>query len=155
MWNEFMDFWKLDKNIKPKYALIPIRNYNKLIARDNILLVGDAGGLADPFTGEGIYYAFVSSMIACKDIHNYFKNNNYDLAFEYNRGIYQNSHDIHKWGKIYEFSFQHLPNISFWFGSEFYIGNEIMNSFITGEIKYYEISKIVKYFFKRNQSRNL
>ncbi len=149
MWNEFIDFWKLDKKIKPKYALIPIRNYNKRIARDNILLVGDAAGLADPFTGEGIYYAFVSSMIACKNIHNYFKNKNYDLASEYNRDIYQNLYNIHKWGKIYEFSFQHLPNLSFWFGSEFYIGNEILNSFITGELKYYEISKIVKYFLKR------
>jgi flavin-dependent dehydrogenase len=149
MFTEFLDFWKLDKKIKPKYALIPIRNYNKPIARDNILLVGDAAGLADPFTGEGIYYAFVSSMIACENINNYFKNKNYDLAFEYNRDIYQNLYDIHKWGKIYEFSFQHLPNTSFWSGSEFYIGNEILNSFITGEIRYYEISKIVKYFFKR------
>jgi len=149
MWNEFMDFWRLDKNIKPKYALIPIRNFNKPIARKNILLVGDAAGLADPFTGEGIYYAIISSMIASKEIIKYIKNKDYDLSYEYNKNINRNLFDIQKWGKRYEFLFQHLPNISFWFGSECFIGNEIINSFITGEIKYNEISKMIRYSINR------
>ena len=149
MWNEFMDFWKLDKKIKPNYALIPIRNFDKPIARNNILLVGDTAGLADPFTGEGVYYAFISSRIASKHILNFFKSKNYDLALEYNKDIYSNLFDIQKWGKLYESIFQHLPNISFWFGSECFVGNEILNSFITGEIKYNEISKIIKYTFNR------
>ena len=35
MWNDFMDFWKIDKNIKPSYALIPIRDFNKPIVSRN------------------------------------------------------------------------------------------------------------------------
>ncbi|KYK22448.1 hypothetical protein AYK21_03865 [Thermoplasmatales archaeon SG8-52-2] len=149
MWNEFVYFWKLDKNIKPRYAMIPIRDYNKKIAKENILLIGDAAGLADPFTGEGIYYALKSSIIASKEIENYFKNNDYNLAYEYEKMINLNFSNIQKWAKLYEFLFQNFTNLSFWFGSEFFIGNEILNSFISGEIKYNELSKIINYSLKR------
>jgi len=149
MWNEFRVFWELDKKIKPSYAIIPIRDFNKPIARNNILLVGDAAGLADPFTGEGIYYAILSSKIASTCIQKFFKNKDYDLSFHYNEDINRHFFDIQKWGKCYEFLFQHLSNVSFWFGSEFFIGNEILNLFITGEIKYNEVSKIIKYTVKR------
>lgn len=149
MWDEFIDFWKLDKNIKPSYAIIPIRDFSKPISRKNILLVGDAAGLADPFTGEGIYHAIVSSKIASTCIQKFLKNKDYDLSFHYNEDINKHFFDIQKWGKRYGFLFQVLPNFSFWFGSEFFIGNEILNSFITGEINYNEISKMIKYTFNR------
>ncbi len=144
MWKDFTKFWKLDTKIKPQYALIPIRDFNKAIANKNILLVGDAGGLADPFTGEGIYYALVSSSIASKHIQNYFNNKNYKLADEYNIDINRKLFNIHKWAKFYERLFHYFPNLMFWFGSEVKLGNEIINSFITGEIKYNEIKKIIK-----------
>jgi len=149
MWKEFVRFWGLDDRIKPRYAWIPIRDFKKPIAKNNIMLVGDAAGLADPFTGEGIYYAFVNSGLASKHIQNFFKNKNYDLADEYNKSVNSKLFDVHKWAKLYESLFHHFPNLSFWFGSECSIGNGIVNSFITGEIKYNEISKILKYPFKR------
>ena len=144
MWKEFMEFWRLDSNIKPRYAVIPIRDFRKPIAKKNILLVGDAAGLADPFTGEGLYYAFVSSLFASKNILNFFKIENYDIAHEYSKDINSNLLDVHKWARVYEFLFHHFPNVSFWFGSECFLGNEILNSFLTGEIKYNEVSKIIK-----------
>ena len=149
MWKEFMDFWRLDIDIKPRYATIPIRDFRKPIAKKNILLVGDAAGLADPFTGEGIYYAFISSEIASKHIINFFKNKNYNLSLEYDKEIKANLFDIQRWAKIYEFLFQHFPNFSFWFGSECFLGNEILNCFLTGEIRYNEVPKIIKYSVKR------
>jgi geranylgeranyl reductase family protein len=149
MWKEFAIFWKLDDKIKPKYALIPIRNFNKPIAKNNILLVGDAAGLADPFTGEGIYYALKSSVIASKEIKNYMNEKNFGLSSLYNKKINHEFNDIQRWAKRYGFLFNHFTNLSFWFGSEFYIGNEILNSFITGDIKYNDISKIIKYSIKR------
>lgn len=148
-WEEFVDFWRLDNNIKPSYALIPIRDFRKSIASKNILLVGDAAGLADPFTGEGIYYAFISSQIASKHILNFFKNDNYALAEAYDNNVNLKLSNVQKWAKAYEFLFHHFPNFSFWFGSECYIGNEVLNSFITGEIKYNEVTKIIKYSVKR------
>lgn len=44
-------------------ATIPLqKNFNgKLLYGDNFALIGDAAGLADPITGEGIYYAFASA----------------------------------------------------------------------------------------------
>jgi len=149
LWNDFMDFWKLDKSIKPHYAVIPIRDPKKPVAKDNILLVGDAAGLADPFVGEGIYYAFISSMIAAKNIINFFKKENYDLAGEYNKNIDSKLLDVLKWARAYESFFNRYPNLSFWSGSECSLGNEIVNSFITGDIKYNEVKKIIKHSVRR------
>ena len=144
VWNDFTDFWKLDKSIKPHYAVIPIRDSKKPIARDNIILIGDAGGLADPFVGEGIYHAFISSGIAARNIINFFKEDNYDLPNKYNKDVDRNLYDVLKWARVYEFFFNHFPNLSFWFGSETSVGNEIINSLITGEIKYNEIKKTLR-----------
>jgi geranylgeranyl reductase family protein len=157
MWKDFVKFWELDDKIKPKYAWIPIRNFKKPIAKKNILLVGDAAGLTDPFTGEGIYYAFINGEIASKHIQNFFKIKNYDLALEYEKHINSKLFDVLKWGRLYSNIFNLFPNFSFWLGSETALGNEIINSFITGEIKYNDIFKILNYslknplsFFKRN-----
>ncbi len=37
-------------------------------ARDNVLLVGDAAGLVDPLSGDGIYEAFASARLAAEAI---------------------------------------------------------------------------------------
>lgn len=43
---------------------IPYGNYLETPGHANVLLVGDAAGLADPFLGEGIYYAHRSAQLA-------------------------------------------------------------------------------------------
>ena len=47
---------------------IRFRRGNEPIARENVLLAGDAAGLADEFTQEGIYYAIESGRIAARNI---------------------------------------------------------------------------------------
>jgi geranylgeranyl reductase family protein len=49
------------------YAL-PYGNYLEKAGYNNILLIGDAGGFADPLLGEGIYYAHKSAQLACAAI---------------------------------------------------------------------------------------
>jgi geranylgeranyl reductase family protein len=44
-------------------------------AKDNLYFLGDAAGLVDPLTGEGIYYAIKSANLAAEAIHQ----NNQDL----------------------------------------------------------------------------
>ena len=44
--------------------LIPQGGNRRRVARGRVLLAGDAAGLVDPFTGEGIYYALASGRIA-------------------------------------------------------------------------------------------
>jgi geranylgeranyl reductase family protein len=43
---------------------IPYGNYLATPGNANVMLVGDAAGLADPFLGEGIYYAHRSAQLA-------------------------------------------------------------------------------------------
>jgi len=49
-----------------KGAHIPFGDYQKVPGRDNILLVGDAAGLVDPLTGEGLAYAMESGAEAAE-----------------------------------------------------------------------------------------
>lgn len=45
---------------------LPYGNYLEFPGHGNVLLVGDAAGLADPFLGEGIYYAHRSAQLAAQ-----------------------------------------------------------------------------------------
>ncbi len=47
---------------------LPYGNYLKTPGYRNTLLVGDAAGLADPFLGEGIYYAHRSAELAARAV---------------------------------------------------------------------------------------
>jgi geranylgeranyl reductase family protein len=149
VWNDFVEFWGLDKKIKPNYAVIPIRDHNKPIARDNILLVGDAAGIVDPFVGEGLHWAFLNGKIVANVIINFFRKDDYDLASEYHKNIDSEVTPILKCAKFYVFMFNLFPNFSFWFGSETSIGRDIIIKLITGEIKYNEVHKILNCFKKR------
>lgn len=56
------------KAIVPKGHALPLGNYLDIPGFRNILLAGDACGLADPFLGEGIYYAHKSAQLAVSAI---------------------------------------------------------------------------------------
>ena len=69
----FNDFLKVQgvamehfRNVKG--SALPYGNYLQKAGHKNILLIGDAGGFADPFLGEGIYYAHKSAELACAAI---------------------------------------------------------------------------------------
>jgi len=47
---------------------LPMRELGAPAARDRVLLVGDAAGLVDPLSGDGMYEAFVSSKLAAEAI---------------------------------------------------------------------------------------
>jgi geranylgeranyl reductase family protein len=47
---------------------LPTRTPSAPIVRGRVLLVGDAAGLVDPMSGEGIYAAFVSGRLAARSI---------------------------------------------------------------------------------------
>jgi flavin-dependent dehydrogenase len=58
--------------LKAKGYALPYGNYLRKAGHKNILLIGDAGGFADPFLGEGIYYAHKSAQLACAAIRQSF-----------------------------------------------------------------------------------
>src|SRR5918911_70 len=47
---------------------LPVRGPRALLARGRALLVGDAAGLVDPLSGDGMYEAFLSSRLAAEAI---------------------------------------------------------------------------------------
>ena len=50
---------------------LPVRRPGAPLAAGNVLLVGDAAGLLDPFTGEGIYAAVWSGRVAARHLAAY------------------------------------------------------------------------------------
>lgn len=53
---------------RPASREIPYGNYLRRPGWGRVLLVGDAGGMADPFLGEGIYYAHRSAALAARAV---------------------------------------------------------------------------------------
>ncbi|MGM0687989.1 MAG: FAD-dependent monooxygenase [Bacillota bacterium] len=62
-------------NIKPQSWPLPFFGPMRKPAAGNLLLTGDAAGLIDPFSGEGLYNAFKSSILAVGAISAAEKNN--------------------------------------------------------------------------------
>lgn len=68
------------RNISPSMnvALIPAGGFKRSLVCDRTLLVGDAAGFVDTFTGEGIFYALKSGYLAAKVVKNSFSSNKFD-----------------------------------------------------------------------------
>ena len=58
-----------------KGAFVSFGNFVREPVKNNVLLVGDAAGLVDAMTGEGIYFAVESGWQASLAIIDYFKRN--------------------------------------------------------------------------------
>lgn len=57
-----------DKIIDIRAYPVPLGGGRKVFHKNKVLLVGDAANLADPWLGEGLYYAFLSGQLAAKTI---------------------------------------------------------------------------------------
>jgi len=62
-----LDIQRIDRTEKHGYV-IPLKPRQGPLARGRVLLVGDAAGLADPITAEGISYALCSGRLAAEAI---------------------------------------------------------------------------------------
>jgi geranylgeranyl reductase family protein len=47
---------------------LPLRSARTVLARDDAALIGDAAGLVDPFSGDGMYEAFLSAQLVTEAI---------------------------------------------------------------------------------------
>lgn len=79
------------EGLEPRGAYLPSGNSIILgnINYENMCLIGDAAGLIDPFTGEGIYYALLSAEVAASAILS-----GSTLYFEYQRRMQQELNQI-------------------------------------------------------------
>jgi geranylgeranyl reductase family protein len=58
---------------------IPLGGRKALLDKGRVILVGDAANLADPWLGEGIYYAIISAKIAAEEITGFLRGSLPDL----------------------------------------------------------------------------
>jgi len=56
-------------------VFLPAGGFRRNIGKSDIVLAGDAAGLVDPFSGEGIYYALRSGHIAAQTLLDALKTN--------------------------------------------------------------------------------
>jgi geranylgeranyl reductase family protein len=66
--------------------LLPVRKSNTRLNFERVLLLGDAAGVIDPLTGEGIYYALKTSYLAAEAIINFMEGKSTDLSL-YQRSV--------------------------------------------------------------------
>jgi geranylgeranyl reductase family protein len=67
-------------------GLLPMRGKGMAIQKGNTLLLGDAAGLVNPITREGIYYAIMSARLAAPVIADALQSESIDLS-EYQRAV--------------------------------------------------------------------
>ena len=74
---------------------LPLGSKKRPVSGDGFLLVGDAGSLIDPFTGEGIGNALYSGMMAANHITEAIKQNRFDAVFlkQYDDAFYNRQWD--------------------------------------------------------------
>ena len=68
-WTEFVDRFEREKEVKLEITnkrayRVPLGKLDNRITTRRTMLVGDAAGLVSPITGEGLYYAIRSGMLA-------------------------------------------------------------------------------------------
>jgi flavin-dependent dehydrogenase len=79
---------------------LPLGSKKRIISGERFLLLGDAAGLIDPFTGEGIGNAIRSGRVAADHLKSNFVQQNFSAHFNkaYDKEIY------HKMGKEFKVS---------------------------------------------------
>ena len=65
---EFLSLNQLDPNTTIKGCFIPVSRWRHNTYTDRILLAGDAAGLVDSFSGEGIRFAIISGRLAAETV---------------------------------------------------------------------------------------
>ncbi len=70
---------------------LPLGSKKRSLSGDRFLLVGDAGSLIDPFTGEGIGNAMVAGLVASRQIKKAIAANDFSASFlkEYDAALYK------------------------------------------------------------------
>jgi geranylgeranyl reductase family protein len=79
-WLEMLGLPSDPHEVRMRGHLVPLGGVARVFHGTRILLTGDAAGLAEPMTGEGIYYAVRSANIAADTICQTLQNNQADLS---------------------------------------------------------------------------
>ncbi len=92
---------------------LPVRRRGAPVAKGNVLLAGDAAGLVEPFTGEGIYGAIVSGILAAHHLQGYLEGRAKDLS-GYQRELRERLGDDLRMAGAARNVFHRAPNFWMW-----------------------------------------
>ena len=128
-------------------AMLPFGEYikNPINKLKNLLLVGDAAGLVDPITGEGIYFAMLSGLKASNVIMKALKQNNKDEVDKYIEEISQITKNINKGAKLKKLIYKYRKPI---FKS---MKNEQIGGFLFNECLYNSKYDLLELLFNKNK----
>ena len=79
-WLDLLALPSTPDKVKMRGHLVPMGGEARVIHGRRIVLTGDAAGLAEPVTGEGIYYAVKSAQIAADTLHQVLLDHTTDLS---------------------------------------------------------------------------
>ncbi|MBN1149071.1 MAG: geranylgeranyl reductase family protein [Anaerolineales bacterium] len=90
--------------------LIPLGGRPAALQRGRTLLVGDAANLADPWLGEGLYYAIRSARLAAEAIAHALEEGPLDLS-AYTRQVFSEIVGDFRYARIFAWLVYHLPRL--------------------------------------------
>jgi geranylgeranyl reductase family protein len=118
--------------------LIPTSTKGRLIWQDKTLLLGDAAGLADPLTGEGIYNAIRSAQLAAPVIAGFLVGGNARLE-DYQRIVESEIvSELRIARRLWKF-FVRFPHLAFRMLSQNEDVWKALSDLMSGEIKYADL----------------
>lgn len=104
------------------------------------LLIGDAAGLADPITGEGIYFALRSGQIAAEVIRNFINNPNLALD-EYTKKVHSEIIEDFRYAGYLSTLLYSLSFLSYNLARKINSINESFVNVVAGEKRYKDLFK--------------
>jgi flavin-dependent dehydrogenase len=115
--------------VKARGHLVPLGGADRVLHKGRVLLTGDAAGLAEPITGEGIYYAVRSAIIAADVVYRALRHGTGDLSSysaEVNAEITRDLRYARRLARLLYL----LPRLSY----RFFIANPMVQSGMTNVI---------------------
>lgn len=124
---------------------IPVGQKRNDVLRNRVIFLGDAGGLVDPLTGEGIYYAVKSGVYAAEVVKKVFEDGKFENLVVYKQLIDKDMGSEFWWAKVVGGIFFHFKGLNFYLVRKSREIGELTARLLSGKIGYKEA---VKTFFR-------
>ncbi len=118
--------------------LIPTRTKGSLVWRNRALLLGDAAGLCDPLTGEGIYYAIRSAQLAALVIEDWLTSDGAELE-NYQEAVDREIVSELRTARVLSRLFVRFPHLAFGMLKQSDRAWRTVCGVLSGELKYSDI----------------
>ena len=126
--------------LKLKGHLIPMGGKPEILHNNRVLLIGDAANLADPWLGEGLFYAISSARIAAEVLLNLNKKGTIDLS-AYTTRINQEIISQFRYAKAFAKFVYKYPQTSSKIISKSPLMQNIVFNAISGKLSYQQLNR--------------